>query len=468
MASVREPLDRALRGWWRDHAREELARWRGDADASSVAVRTRRHAALAGPGVRDAFLESHERGLLPASEIHALADWLRRAMTAPARLAARRDRLAWSRAAVPHDSDWHSLETLMTRIEREPRVRERRALSRSVSASMAEGLTLWARRRERLEESAEKAAWLTPFLPLPEAPTEAPSLASTNDAWHELRERLAHAANTTVESWEDVLFVLRAPRLDDAVPARRRWRRIAEGLGPLRPPLAEHARAEPEASLGHGLLVVRERVDVRVHSGRERGVFSEREACLAMGRAFAAVTTHPATPESLARPRQGAVGWLIGALLAHRLAEPSFVDKSLGLEGRPRRAVAELALGIELAEARVHAAWRSVEGHVGDRDFPERARAALVHALGVDVTEAAAALTLKTHRPERGRALSLAPRVYVSLREQVDEDWWRNPRAEEVLRSATAHGDAGTVAGLLDGLPPIPDDAGPRIAELLG
>lgn len=468
MGSVREPVDRALRAWWQDHAREELARWRADSDASPSEGRARRHAALAGPAVRDAFLESVERGALVGAERAAVAAWLHRAIEAPARMAAQDERAGWLAASVPHDSDWHPLATLLSRIEREPRVRERRALARSVAARLAEGLALVARRSERLEAIADRAAWLSPFLPAPDEVSEPAPLAATHDAWHELLERLAHAAETPTESWEDILFLLRAHRLDDAVPARRRWRRIAEGLGPLRPPLAAHARAEPGAGGGHGLLVVRAGVDVRVHGGRERGVFSEREACLAMGRAFAAVTTHPATPEAIARPRAGVVGWTLGGLLAHRLVEPSFVASSLGLDGRPRRAATEVALGIELAEARVHAAWSRVHVHAGDRDFPERARSALVEALGVDVPEPLAVLTLLTHRPDRGAALTMAPRLFVAMRERFDADWWRNPRAAEKLRSATAPGDAGTVKDLLEGLPALPEDGASRIVELLG
>lgn len=468
MGSVREPLDRALRAFWQDHAREELARWRSDPDASPAGVRTRRHAALSGPAVRDAFLESVERGLLPSPEREAVAAWLHHAIGAPARMAAREERARWLAEAVPHDSDWHALGVLLTRIEREPRVRERRALARSVLPPLTAGLAIGARRRERLEAVAERAAWLEPFLPSAEAPPPAPPLAAGEDAWHELLARLAHAAGGPAESWEDILHLLRAPRLDDAVPAPRRWRRVADGLGPLRPPLAARARAEPGSGASHGLLVLHAGSDVRLHGGRERGVFSEREACLAMGRAFAAVTTHPATPEAIARPRQGAVGWHIGALLAHRVADPAFVGSSLGLDGRPQRAVSELALGLELAESRAHAAWGRVQDHIEDRDFAERARAALVSALGVDVPEPVAALTLATHRPARGRAIAMAPRLYVAMRERFDVDWWRNPRAEEKLRSATASGDAGTVEDLLEDLPPPPEDSGSRLAELLG
>ena len=121
--------------------------------------------------------------------------------------------------------------------------------------------------------------------------------------------------------------------------------------------------------------------------------------------------------------------------------------------GRQRKALAQRLLHLRLAAAATRAR--------GERSIEALASAAR-DAIGMPVPGATAALLLET---PRGAGLRLASGLsalaaFVALREAYDEDFHRNPRAAELLRSFAARGGLvtdseflGAVGGSVDAAP---------------
>ncbi|MCA9609635.1 MAG: hypothetical protein KC619_28750 [Myxococcales bacterium] len=474
---MRSPKDRlvdAIEAWRRDRAVERVARWRGDPDALDAAAVAARHARLRGPRARELFEESVERGLLDGDERAAVVLALRDAHRSVAQAAgdARlRDAL---RAPVPYDSDFHAGTTLLARLLVHPAPRVRRGITRALERTFEDVAGALAERRARIEEASEAATWL-PAATLDEAPDIEPEaiLAATDEVWQEVLARLGHAAKTPTEDWSDLLHVLRAPRWDDLVPRPSRARRVARsveelGLGDV---LARGVRLEPPAERRFtAVVVVTPSRDLRVSPGVELGLASERDLAAALARAAIHLLAHPGLPAVLRRPTGESVARTVGALVAHLFADPTFAERAFSaLSPRERRGARELALGLELFELRAAAAAVAAHAHRDRRDFVDRARDVFVRALGVDVSPRLAGIVaMDDEARHRLRAARLAPPLAVALREQFDEDFFRNPRVAEPLRHAASRGSALGAEAWAEELGVDPDALGARMTELLG
>lgn len=475
MTAPKERIAEAIETWQRETAREQIARWRQAPDALSEEALAERHEALRGPRLRDLFLEQVERGAIAGDERAAIASWLREAHAAlghaPAEARLREALLA----PVPYDSDHHRGIDLALRLAETPGAKHRRAIAKALEATWAE--TLAARRtgRAQIEEARDAASWLEEEAPHPDAVeidgAEA-ILESTDEAWRELSERLAHAAKVQPEHWTDLLHALRAPRWDDLVPPTSRWRRLADRLGGLglAGPLAKRARAEPRGDgLRARVVVITPRQDVRVCPGPELGLASERDSTIALGYAAATLLAHPGLPHVLARPLHGSVPFLIGYLFAHLAADPVFSDRvHKDLAERERRPLVELALGHELFELRTLAAVALCRSHLDTRDLGDASQAYFTRAWGTPVSpRLAATLAHEPSTEDRFRAARWAPALHVALRDRWDEDFWRNPRAAEPIRNACERGATLSVEAWMEELSVDDGALGRRMTELL-
>lgn len=473
---MRSPTDRlleALEAWQRERAAEQVARWRDDPAALDEARVAARHARLRGPRARELFEDAVERGLLEGDDRAAVARALREAQVAPARAEGTARVRAALDAPVPYDSDFHRGATLLARLAVHPDPRARRAMARALGATFEAVVAALEERRARVEEASEAAAWL-PDEALDRAEVDPDAaLAATDDAWREAIARVAHAARVgELEHFADLFFALRAPRWDDLVPRASRPRRLAGpvaelGLGDV----LGRVRLEPARErLRAAVLVVAPSRDVRVSPGVELGLAAERDLAAALARAAAHLLAHPGLPALLRRPGPESVARTLGALHAHLFADPVFADRAYaGLSPRERRAARELALALELFELRTAAASCHARAHLGRRDFPDRARDALVRAWTADAPASlACALAGDDDAMLRLRAARLAPVVAVALRERHDEDFFRNPRTAEPLRHAAARGARLSAEAWAEELGASPAALGPRMTELLG
>jgi len=473
MASPRDALITALERFHEDDAREQVARARGDEDADPREAVLTRHAALRGPAARERFEEARERGLFEGEELALAAAALRDAYAAVGEARAETRLREVLARRVPHDSDHHAPIALFTRMLAEPHTGRRRAMARSLEGFAP---ALHAAQRSGLadvEESLEGAGWLPPLAPVAKTGEAREVLQATKDLWTEALARLAHSSKAELETWSDLLFALRRPELGDPRAASRRWRRIAAELAPLgvAEALNKRARVERATRAALGSEVVSLRAPSLPHEVRllpatiELGVASERDARIALGRAAALAWTHPAL-SPLARRQEGSVGPALGALFAHLCAEPGAPIVE-GLSESEARAVRELASALELFELRTAAA-SALAQEEGRASFAEAARELILEAWGVDVAPAiAASVALRPGHPERLRALRFAAPLFVALRDQYDEDWWRNPRAAAPLRAACERGAALSIEAWAEELGARTTELSSRLAERL-
>jgi hypothetical protein len=468
-SSARDAVVLALEGWLRDDARERVARLRGDADADPPEPVDERHS-LRGPRMRELFEEARERGLLSGDELSLAMYWLREAHLSPGRTRAeQRSREALS-ARVPHDSDHHPPLSLFLRMITEAHEGRRRAIARSLEdfarrwlAALREGLA-------DVEESAASASWLSHEGPDRTDETQLVAacldlLRDTHDAWSEIADRVAHASSVSIESWSDLLLVLRGSH----GPARDRFSRLASLLGPLGvvTVLGKRARVHapaPSARLRSSVIAIEPPRDVRiVPTSNELGPASERDALIAIGRATAIAWTHPSLSPLAARPLSGTVGRALGALFAHLLGAPSFVKLA------PREA-RELWLALELFELRTHAAIVLAQQALDRSDFADAAREELRGAWAVDVSPCVAGCVCVPRSSEPladVRALRWAAPFFLALRDRYDDDFWRNPRAAEPLRAACERGSTLSVEAWAEELGADPARLADRVSELL-
>ncbi|MCB9591832.1 MAG: hypothetical protein H6719_03775 [Sandaracinaceae bacterium] len=472
MRSPKERLLDALEAWQRERARERVARWRGDADALDEVAVSSRHARLRGPRARELYEDALDRGDLEGDERVAVEAALREAyVTGPRALGDARIAAALA-APIPYDSDFHRGSDLLLRLAVRPDGRTRRAIARALERTFTDMLGGLEERRGRVEEALELAAWLP--APPASAPVDAEQvLAETDEAWRELLERLAHAGGAHPEDWSDLVHLLRAPAWDDLVPRRSRPRRASAPLEELG--FGEVLRRGAHVEPSHGgaraeIAIVAPSRDVRLAGGVELGVASERDFARALGAAAACLLAHPGLPTVLGRPAAHSVADAIGALCGHLLSDGRYVARAFGdLSPAQVRAARELALGVELFELRTAAAAHLGHAQLGRAGFVDEARDRLVRTWGVDAPPALASLVARDPgATARLAAARLAPARARALREQFDEDFWRNPRTAEPLRHGASRGAALTPDAWAAELG-VPEGAlRARMTELLG
>jgi len=249
---------------------------------------------------------------------------------------------------------------------------------------------------------------------------------------------------------------------------RGRMRRAAERLLPLGlSSLLRRVQLLPprrDALLAVRVLSVRPPHDLRMAPPpADLGMLSELAAAQAVGQAVAQLLVAPALPAALRWDSEHSVAQAFGGLSAQVLLSPESLSGCLGAREREpqrRRLGALLVMGVRLAAG--YAIWASMERSL------ERAGECLSRALGLSVEPALALLLAPC--PGDAAALFRGARdalgLWVALRERLDEDWYRNPRAAEALRAAGARGAGLSSGAWLDELGGGEQDALRRAHEL--
>lgn len=464
--SAGDELRRAVSAWRADEARERVARWRGDPSADAPLVVVRRHRWLFGPQAADALGEARERGHLSLDEAHAVEVHITRAR-GKAELAVAQQ--AWAqRLGCPWsvDGQAEAAGSVVSRMLRAPAGPLREQLARVAAAECAPLVNVVSDSVARAREASATApahpdvgdrdAWLEQAEVL---------LGATDDIAHEASEHVARGP-----ALADLLAGLRVAELDDAVPRRQRFRRIAGRLAGLGFDRELGARVKVEAAHGGPdpgvrLALLAAPMDVRLSPARgELGVVSEVLGSEGLGRALAHALSAPALPVALRHPVDGTVARAIGGLFAQTVRERRAAPQ---LSARVVSRLRMVAGAFVILETRALAALATLPTELAGDARAEAARELLVRALGVDVPRPLAALwSTSPALPARlrGRLGSLA--AWVALRESFDEDWYRNPRAAEPLRAAAARGGGLSVEAWLQELGVEASASASRLLEL--
>ncbi|MGE0787052.1 MAG: hypothetical protein AB7S26_15365 [Sandaracinaceae bacterium] len=463
MTSPHDRLADAIEAWRRDEARARCERWVGEPDASSEADIQRTHARLRSRQAQDLLAEIRERAEIESSRLDALERGLAEAIAAPARTRQREKERALAEARRPYDSDHYPASELVARLERDPR-----PLHRAAMAAALDGF--WRDVAERRAEHAE------------EAPLEAASstelerarnvIEDTHGVWNELSARAAHAERVELAHWSDLAFVARAARWDDAAKPNERWRRASTMLAELAfiEALGRAARVLPRRpgplERGCGVAIVEPARAIRIGPGLERGLASERAALIALGRTSVAALAHPGLPPELARPAPDGIAGTIGALCAHVSADLRVSARYDGMTTRERRELSERTRLLELWELRTAAAVLTIRAERDVRGRREAARSILTAAFGCEVDDGlAGALSWSFGALDRFRSGVAAVDLFAAFRERFDEDFWRNPRAAELILHAAERGAALSQDAWLKEIAAGPTPIAERLAE---
>ena len=179
----------------------------------------------------------------------------------------------------------------------------------------------------------------------------------------------------------------------------------------------------------------------RVSLRRQGGLADWLDLPDAAGRAAAAAISRPST-------RDAALPATVGALGSWLLLEPRFLQSATGLDRkRSRDVVRRLALRL-LFQLRARAAAMrvavEVERGTGGRAWHEAHREALSRAALASWPDGLAPRDADAgaHRAVLAGA-AWAAAIRHDLREQFDEDYWRNPRTGEALAGRIAAGSPG-------------------------
>ena len=270
---------------------------------------------------------------------------------------------------------------------------------------------------------------------------------------------------------ETLWSVLGTP-LSGLFPRPGRLRRLAADWDPLglRALLRAHVRAAPEHPgpfpAAHVVILAAPR-DIRLSpSAFEYGLASELATADSVARALAHAHASSALPHALRPAPVGSVARALGQLGVLLFADPLFLRKTRGLSARESNTVARLATAYALADSRLCAAAVLARSITSPGDL-ERASALAGRALTGSLPTgwgACLALRLSPGGPLRGKAL--APALAYCLREQLDTDWFLNPRASEPIRGALARAGEFSVEDWAQEVGATLEQGPRRLAEL--
>lgn len=452
VTSLRTSID----AWRHDECMERARRWLRTPDALTTNSVAEVHRRLVSDVARELFEEARSLGLLDANAESLLAAHLARAGS-EAVLADVRDSLEGvaTRAWVFENKEVPALAVVDAMLF-QPRAREATArfLEQKCDATVAR------LEEARIEANEAVRPWLTYAATRPDAGPALDALtdearaflAATRDAAFELLERASTQAQTAIPTaWDDLIRLLRAPRLDSFAPRRERFRRVGSLFAPLG--LERELQRAVRVVGAHAELDVRSRVlpvhppsDVRIaFSPIEFGVVSEMAALEATARSLSLCLMNSALPVETRRPLDASVSRSVGALAAHLCADSIFWRKSRGLGRAESESLATLGALVALLDARLAAGAilaRQVQARSGEERRAQQREILRGALCEVRVTPAMAALVAQTPAawPARFRARRAALSLHVAFRDRFDEDWFQNPRVSETLRSLTAQG----------------------------
>jgi len=416
-----------LEGFLRAEAAAAVAELGGEAALPLARAIRRRFRALGEEESREAAASIAPPSSVEIREAEAVADHLRRF-----------DHLATrARARDLRSAAWGTpLAVLGSRTPREAVA----ALARGQRVdSLFDGLRQAAAAAEA--ELSDLARALVPRPSESETPSDAQSwLDETQDLF------AAAAGYLTGDVHEPGLLL--AALTASPFPAQGRLRRTGvrcETWG-LASALHRTRRAGAIRDLLLGLAVVPSDPPATVHLAAapvEFGLLSDFDAAHAVGRALSRLWVSPALPVALRWPAEDSVGEVFGGLSTQLLWTPLALLTCSGAaeRERQRRRVGAILLGATRLFAGL-ARWA-----LGARDAAT-APDAWREAWGIQLSPALALLLMPD--PERCvllfRTALHALATWVALRERLDEDWYLNPRAAEVLRAAAERG-AGLTSG---------------------
>jgi hypothetical protein len=349
-----------------------------------------------------------------------------------------------------------ALERALPR-ERDPE--RRAALARAAAEAMgpaASAREAWAERRARARAEGGLAPDWRAVVEGDQA------LAASDDAWRDVSayaaRRALGAAPEGTPSRADLLHALAASRWDGLFRPGMLPLALKLTLEPLGLELARIRIDDAERpAKWPGAHAVGARVSFRARGGAP----DWQDLLAAAGRALAAA----ARPWHARDPvLEGALGWLLGSLVLEPrwLAERADVDRrhaadvvrDLALRRllALRADAAALRVATEVERGLSGAAWRDAH-----RDALAAATGAAWERVRASRDAEAAPLAAAVRGADEGE------RLRTEIRERLDEDWWRNPRAAAHLAAAIAAGRpaeaeappvagaARVLAGLLDG-----------------
>lgn len=475
----------------RDELRAQIERWRrSEADAALAQARGERAALIFPRGDVVERLREARFDLEPL-ELEASAAHLARAVAERALAGARaelEEALSERHFLGRQQLTWRAL--LAGLWQGAPTARGRALVEASARAGEAADAR-WRRARRQ----SDRAAWR--FLaelgagPHADAGPDPAARHALAARWLEVTEDALQSAldERGVRDLSSLAERLRAVELDARVAARTRWRRFGARLEPL-----GHERALDRVlrvDAAHRAPWPAPRLALR-RSGRElillppridHGVLGEVVAAEVVGRGVALAFVSPGLPPALARPAVATVARAHGALFVQQLGEASAWRRH-GLEDSEAERVARQVAFVWLIVTRVAAVGTLVRGlHDAPEpsgllladaapaptvDVDERVTELVERALGVPVpTTLARALAWNAAGAgARLRAYVGACGLWTGLRDRHDEDWYRNPRAEETLRAAFERGGGLGVEGWQEELGVDADDALDRAREL--
>ncbi|MEZ4323687.1 MAG: hypothetical protein R3B40_00645 [Polyangiales bacterium] len=484
-------LRRALESYRRDEARARVGRFRGAARAPSEAEVILEHPLLSTDEALERLAEIEAQGMLAAAELRAMrahvADIRAERVLAPTRAAWR------SLSARVVERSGHGarvgdlVEELATpdaevqRAQREAGVRALERVADEVAPRVAESEL---RARAVREGALVGDRWAGPASTAAEATTDLSALAQawlavTDDAAMELIERAArHEGLARPQRWDELARVLAFRAVRGSFGPRDRGRRVGAPLAVLGfgRELSSVRLEPPHPSVGvrARLAVLDSARDVRVSpAARELGAASELNLAEGVARALGQLLTPAALPFAQRVPVVDHAPRLLAALMQQALVDPVAAprDRALARE-RPHHVTALLVL--QLAAARTAAAAVALRAE----DSPDAAEALSQRVFGVGLPRSLARLALSGERSHAARFLAhlQAFACWSLLRDALDEDWFRNPRAAELLRASmalSATGDARMgvpLPGLFERPLALSDVhvARDRVVELLG
>lgn len=429
----------------------------------------------------EAALESerfrHVAGIAPDPDLGPLYDARSRAAhrrtalevreSGDAPLAARIASLRADRVAAPQEEAWRGAEAraeghgprgseplaaLEAALPREPDPERRRSLARAAAEAMegpASAREAWAEARAR----ARAEVGLSPDWDAVVAGDEA--LAASDDAWKDVSAfalRREPGVSGRGPSRADLLRALSLSRWDGLfrpgmLPVALKLTLEPLGLDLARVRIDDASRP----AKWPGAHAVGTRVSFRARGGAPDWL----DLVAATGRVWAAAAAAPRPGDA----RLGeAISWLLGSLLL----EPRWLAARADVERRHEEDVVRdlalrrlLQLRADAAALRVAA---EVERGLSGAAWREAHREALGSATGAAWEGVRASRDACAERlAVRVRGAAEGERLRMRIRETLDEDWWRNPRAKGHLAGLLAAGGlpeeepapAGLAAGML-------------------
>ena len=301
--------------------------------------------------------------------------------------------------------------------------------------------------------------------------------AAADDAVRFLVRNVHARSSTGAIPWHTLIGALRASELDSEVGRKERWLRTSAWLRKLGFEEAMSARLRAETD--HGAVVPLSRAlcidpprDVRLaQTPRDFGVVSDVCAAEVVARGLAHALAHVALPPELRYPVGASVAGSIGTLGMLAWIDRQQLRRLQGLTSAQSERVSRIGATAVLLWARLCASLALMPA-----SEPEQPRARLElltdtvgRALCARIEPGIAGVLAPDLIYARARALEALCGVAsaTGLREQLNADWYRNPRTDDLLRGLAQRGNRLSPEAMCSELGCGLADASARAIELV-